>query len=625
MTTSSLRRSMKNIVNNYTEAEIKVREATSNDPWGPPGSLMIEISELTFDVVTFSEIMGIIWKRLNDHGKNWRHVYKALTLLEYLVKTGAERVAQQCKENIHAIQTLRDFQYIDRDGMDQGVNVREKAKHLVALLQDNEKLKQERAQARVTRERMAHTSRAMVYSSMPPPYPGSRTSQPSTGAMYRDTYGRSRGSPSSVSMSTSPTHLAPELEKARPQTTGEEELQLQLALAMSREESEKPLPVVPLDMDEETQLQIALSLSKEEHQQEERSRQGDESLLQKALEESKREMEAKTGGEWPIKIISCLKVLLSLPWQSAMLDLLEIFAPASEAPPSANPWEASGAGGQTQAVGSLIVDPWDSLGIVGYVFNTLYALFLIEHFCPGPPSIHSQPWDHRSRPPDPWDAPQTTPSPVPSNQTWLSAAAPATGIDPFSPLASDKKGSAVPIKGSLPRHGSPTDRDFFDDAMDGGQVNVNGRGEGSPELYDLSRLGECLAEPVPPTCSAPEAFLGPVAASLVNLDSLIPPNPTPKNLNPFLTGLSEPSVTNPFQSEPTRLTLNQMRPGSASPDPSSLQNSTSLPLPVGSQPLSLPSSFTQPLEGQPNMSQPLPPTSSTSTHGQPDQSQNPFL
>ncbi|XP_046690601.1 epsin-3 isoform X6 [Silurus meridionalis] len=572
MTTSSLRRSMKNIVNNYTEAEIKVREATSNDPWGPPGSLMIEISELTFDVVTFSEIMGIIWKRLNDHGKNWRHVYKALTLLEYLVKTGAERVAQQCKENIHAIQTLRDFQYIDRDGMDQGVNVREKAKHLVALLQDNEKLKQERAQARITRERMAHTSRAMVYSSMPPPYPGSRTSQPSTGAMYRDTYGRSRGSPSSVSMSTSPTHLAPELEKARPQTTGEEELQLQLALAMSREESEK----------------------------EERSRQGDESLLQKALEESKREMEAKAGG-------------------SAMLDLLEIFAPASEAPPSANPWEASGAGGQTQAVGSLIVDPWDSLEQSSSARGA-------SSFCPGPPSIHSQPWDHRSRPPDPWDAPQTTPSPVPSNQTWLSAAAPAaTGIDPFSPLASDKKGSAVPIKGSLPRHGSPTDGDFFDDAMDGGQVNVNGRGEGSPELFDLSRLGECLAEPVPPTCSAPEAFLGPAAASLVNLDSLIPPNPTPKNLNPFLTGLSEPSVTNPFQSEPTRLTLNQMRPGSASPDPSSLQNSTSLPMPVGSQPLSLPSSFTQPSEGQPNMSQPLPPTSSTFTHGQPDQSQNPFL
>lgn len=194
MTTSSLRRSVKNIVNNYTEAEIKVREATSNDPWGPSGSLMMEIAELTFNVVAFAEVMGIIWKRMNDHGKNWRHVYKALTLLDYLVKTGSERVAQQCRENIHAIQTLRDFQYVDRDGMDQGVNVREKAKQLVSLLQDKEKLRQERSQAQATRERMAQTGSVMAYGSMPPSYSASRGTQP---AAYGEEHGRSRGSPSS--------------------------------------------------------------------------------------------------------------------------------------------------------------------------------------------------------------------------------------------------------------------------------------------------------------------------------------------------------------------------------------------------------------------------------------------
>ncbi|XP_026801734.1 epsin-3 isoform X4 [Pangasianodon hypophthalmus] len=578
MTTSSLRRSVKNIVNNYTEAEIKVREATSNDPWGPSGSLMMEIAELTFNVVAFAEIMGIIWKRMNDHGKNWRHVYKALTLLDYLVKTGSERVAQQCKENIHSIQTLRDFQYIDRDGQDQGVNVREKAKQLVSLLQDKEKLKQERGQAQTTRERTAHTGSVKAYGSMPPPYSGSRTSQPTMAAVYGDAYSRSRGSPSSYNLSTSPPHLAPELEQARPQTSGEEELQLQLALAMSREESEK----------------------------EERTRLGDESLLQKALEESKREMEAKAGG-------------------SAMLDLMDIFAPVSEAPPSASPWDQSGAGGHAQAVGPLRVDPWDSLEPSSSARG------------PGsswaaPSSLHSQPWDHRSRPPDPWEAPQNAPSPAPSSQTWLSTAAPAaTGIDPFSPLTADKKVSAVPVRGSSPRPGSPTDGDLFDDAMDGGQVNVNGRSEGSPELFDLSRLGESLAEPTPRTCRTPEAFLGPAAASLVNLDSLIPPNQAPKNLNPFLTGVSAPSVTNPFQYEQPRLTLSQMRPSSTSPAPTSLQYSASLPLPASNQPLSLPSSFTQPSEGHVNIAgnlpQPLLPLSSTSTstHGQPDQSQNPFL
>ncbi|KAL0198458.1 hypothetical protein M9458_006998, partial [Cirrhinus mrigala] len=190
MTTSSLRRQMKNIVNNYTDAEIKVREATSNDPWGPPSSLLMEIADLTFNVVAFTEVMGIIWKRLNDHGKNWRHVYKALTLLDYLIKSGSERVSQQCKENIYAIQTLRDFQYIDREGQDQGMGVREKSKQLVALLRDDERLKQERSQAHKTRERVTGTSSAMSYGSLPPPYPGRQTGQPSVEALYGEEHSR---------------------------------------------------------------------------------------------------------------------------------------------------------------------------------------------------------------------------------------------------------------------------------------------------------------------------------------------------------------------------------------------------------------------------------------------------
>jgi epsin len=118
-----IRRTIKNVVHNFSDSQIKVREATSNDPWGPSSTLMAEIADLTYNVVAFSEIMQMIWKRLNDHGKNWRHVYKALTLLDYLIKTGSEKVAQQCKENIFAIQTLKDFMYVE-ENKDQGVNVR---------------------------------------------------------------------------------------------------------------------------------------------------------------------------------------------------------------------------------------------------------------------------------------------------------------------------------------------------------------------------------------------------------------------------------------------------------------------------------------------------------------------
>jgi len=129
-----------------------VREATSNDPWGPSSTLMSEIADLTYNIEAFAQIMEMLWKRLNDHGKNWRHVYKSLVLLEYLIKTGSERVAQQCKENIFAIQTLKDFQYFE-ESKDQGMNVREKAKQLVTLLTSEERLRNERARALKARER----------------------------------------------------------------------------------------------------------------------------------------------------------------------------------------------------------------------------------------------------------------------------------------------------------------------------------------------------------------------------------------------------------------------------------------------------------------------------------------
>uniref|UniRef100_A0A3B4UN51 Epsin 3a n=1 Tax=Seriola dumerili TaxID=41447 RepID=A0A3B4UN51_SERDU len=572
MQTSSLRRQMKNMVNNYTEAEIKVREATSNDHWGPPSSLMSEIADLTFNVVAFAEVMGMIWKRLNDHGKNWRHVYKALTLLDYLIKTGSERVAQECRENIHTIQTLRDFQYIDRDGRDQGINVREKAKQLVALLRDEEKLKRERSQALKTKTRMAGVTSSLSSGSLPPPYPGQRTS---SAGVYGEDMRRCRSSPSSHSSSSSP-RLAPDMEQARPATSGEEELQLQLALAMSREESEKPPPPVDideqtqlqiamslskeeaqkpvqrapatLDMDEETQLQLALSLSKEEHQQEQLSRQGDESMLQKALEESKRQMESKGG--------------------TAFMDLVDVFAVSSDLPSGDSRWNNAAQQAAAQLGGT---DPWDSLA--------------------------------------------------------------SSRVDPFSAPLSERTTADGAVREPFPRTGSPSDGDLFDEAMDGGQMNVNGRGEGSPELFDLSHLGESLAAPSPRTCRTPESFLGPTAASLVNLDSLIPVNPPAKTKNPFLSGLSAPSATNPFQTDQPKLTLNQMGSGSTSlaPHSTTLPYSASLPLPMSHQPASLPSSLTHPtqpgLDLPGNLPEPLLPFSSASTQGSQaaQSSQNPFL
>uniref|UniRef100_A0A3B3U568 Epsin-3-like n=1 Tax=Poecilia latipinna TaxID=48699 RepID=A0A3B3U568_9TELE len=540
MTTSALRRQVKNIVHNYSEAEIKVREATSNDPWGPSSSLMSEIADLTFNVVAFAEVMGMVWKRLNDSGKNWRHVYKALTLLDYLLKTGSERVAQQCRENAFTIQTLRDFQYVDRDGRDQGANVREKARQLVCLLKDEDRLRQERSQALKTKERMAGGGTGGGSGGIPPSYhPGRRTSQPSMAVLYGEEFSRSRGSPCSFNSSASSPRAASDLEQARPQTSGEEELQLQLALAMSREESQKFFVC-------------------ELHER-----------------------------------VVCHKSFGFFPLQSAMLELVDIFGSSSEPqPPSSDPWTAA------QPSCNISSNPWDSVGgFLSSVFDRfLNQLSSLKH-CISAKSHFKK----------------LLCAPFPDAEMFADRNE--------SELFPELDSNSDPFKPDPPA-----------------KHQMNGRKSASPEMFDLSRLAPPLSAPPVRVCRTPEAFLGPTGASLVNLETLIPPKPPTKiilcSLLPksALSGLSAPSPNNPFHCDQPRLTLNQMRPSSTSPlPPHMLPYSPSLPLPLLHQPPVLPSSLTQPPSGlldlPSNLPQPLLPLSprpaprvQTQTH-----SHNPFL
>jgi epsin len=47
---------------------------------------------------------------------------QALTLLEYLVKNGSERVVDDARQHLSLIKILRNFHYIDEKGKDQGIN-----------------------------------------------------------------------------------------------------------------------------------------------------------------------------------------------------------------------------------------------------------------------------------------------------------------------------------------------------------------------------------------------------------------------------------------------------------------------------------------------------------------------
>ena len=70
----------------------------------------------------FYEIMDMLDKRLNDKGKNWRHVLKSLKVLDYCLHEGSELVVTWARKNIYIIKTLREFQYVDEEGRDVGQN-----------------------------------------------------------------------------------------------------------------------------------------------------------------------------------------------------------------------------------------------------------------------------------------------------------------------------------------------------------------------------------------------------------------------------------------------------------------------------------------------------------------------
>lgn len=143
-----------NVVMNYTEIEAKVREATNDDSWGPHGTVMAEIARYTFTYEHFPEVMSMLWKRmLHENKKNWRRIYKALLLLTYLVKNGSERVVTNTRDHIYDLRQLENFNHTDEFGKDQGINIRHKVKDLVELVQDDERLKQERKRAKKNRDK----------------------------------------------------------------------------------------------------------------------------------------------------------------------------------------------------------------------------------------------------------------------------------------------------------------------------------------------------------------------------------------------------------------------------------------------------------------------------------------
>ncbi|KAH9498846.1 Epsin-2 [Bulinus truncatus] len=511
----AIRRTLKNVVKNYSDAQVKVREATSNDPWGPSSTLMTEIADLTYNVVAFTEIMQMIWKRLNDDGKNWRHVYKSLVVLDYIIKTGSDKVAQQCKENFHAIKTLTSFQYIDADNKDQGMNVREKAKQLVAMLSDDERLKNERAKALKAKERFAQNAMGVGNG-----HGASRTrmrlgGSPPVGTGYQDPFGY----PDSASPGSGSAGTPSEMESARPSSAGEEELQLQLALAMS----------------------------KEEHEEQIRKQKSDDIKLQMAIEQSREQ--AKNNSQ-----------------PSALLDLAASSSNADPwgAPPPAqttDPWGTPLYGNTASA------DPWGSSSAAdGGSSSRPTAYSPIQGV-----SAQPDPWGVPVSAPSPQSTGGAWSSSSPTLQAsaWgaqsqASQSSSAGGLDLFTSTkapvtngtsSTNNIDSEFDMLSARSTETSPAKSSVLDEFDLLGGSHTNGT---SGDAFNMDGLNESLQQNKKKSA---ETFLG-GHANLVNLDQLVSKAP-PKGNNPFAMTTTN---SNPFQDPNTgvRLPMAQMAPTTGS-------------------------------------------------------------
>lgn len=77
--------------------------------------------------------------------KNFKGIFsiQSLNLIDYLLKFGNKRCLKEFKEEIYTIKKLYNYTCYD-EHQDKGLSIREKAKTMVELLEDDEKMLEER-------------------------------------------------------------------------------------------------------------------------------------------------------------------------------------------------------------------------------------------------------------------------------------------------------------------------------------------------------------------------------------------------------------------------------------------------------------------------------------------------
>lgn len=146
----------------YSLTERKTRAATRNEPFGPTGQQLNELASLSFNVLDCTIIFSVLEMRMAYPPNRWRNVYKALSVLEFLVKRGSDDAVARAKATTmqQRLEFLEGFAYVTPDSRDVGVNVQHRARIIRALLADDRRLAEERKKGAEQRRRMVAFSTA---------------------------------------------------------------------------------------------------------------------------------------------------------------------------------------------------------------------------------------------------------------------------------------------------------------------------------------------------------------------------------------------------------------------------------------------------------------------------------
>ena len=101
------------------ELEKKINEATVNEMGLPSISLLNEISSRSDELEESKVISKYCIKILSLKPKMWKRIFRSLSVIEHVLKTGSQNFVELIKEERDRIKDLFEFKY-EEDDKDKG-------------------------------------------------------------------------------------------------------------------------------------------------------------------------------------------------------------------------------------------------------------------------------------------------------------------------------------------------------------------------------------------------------------------------------------------------------------------------------------------------------------------------